>query len=178
MHLDRARRIQRRGWWRNGTPVYPLSHHQSLLSELRLRATTAKTRALDLAFEPEASAADEEERTAKEALDSLIANIGQLTALDNALLLGPDLKVIGAGFAVPTEAVTPTVHVAQDLQGMPGGVYDINKHGSRHRAAASFAYNNPEGLIFLVSHDGPLRCLIRPPKQEKTLLWNLRLFEI
>ncbi|MCY1077319.1 putative sensor domain DACNV-containing protein [Archangium lansingense] len=159
-------------------PVYPLSHHQSLLSELLRRATTAKTRALDLAFKPEASAADEEARTAKEALDSLIANIGQLTALDNALLLGPDLKVIGAGYAVPTKAVTPTVHVAQNLQGTPGDVYDIDQHGSRHRAAASFAFANPGGLVFLVSHDGPLRCLIRPSEEKETiLLWNLRLLE-
>jgi hypothetical protein len=103
-----------------------------------------------------------------------------LTALDNALLLGPDLKVIGAGYAVPTpDADTPRVHIAQDLQGTPGDVYDINQHGSRHRAAAWFAVNNPGGLVFLVSHDGPLRCLIRPSKDEKTLLlWNLRLFEI
>jgi hypothetical protein len=166
-------------------PFYSLSHNQSLHSELLRQATTAKTHALSLAFKrlpeelEEARAAEEEERTAKEALDSLIANIGQLTALDNALLLGPDLKVIGAGFAVPTEADTPTVHVAQDLQGTPGHVYDINQHGSRHRAAAWFAYNNPGGLAFLVSHDGPLRCLIRPSKEEKTLLlWNLRLSEI
>jgi hypothetical protein len=166
-------------------PFYLLSHNQSPHSELLRQATTAKTNALSLAFKrlpdelEEARAAEEDERTAKEALDSLIANIGQLTALDNALLLGPDLKVIGAGYAVPTKAVTPTVHVARDLQGTPGDVYDINQHGSRHRAAASFAFDNPGGLVFLVSHDGPLRCLIRPSKEEQTLLlWNLRLLEI
>ncbi|TQF10444.1 hypothetical protein FJV41_39455 [Myxococcus llanfairpwllgwyngyllgogerychwyrndrobwllllantysiliogogogochensis] len=165
-------------------PFYSLSHNQSLHNELLQQVTTAKTHAFRLAFTnipdelQEARAAEEDARTAKEALGSLIANIGQLTALDNALLLGPDLKVIGAGYAVPTAAVTPSVHVAQDLQGTPGDVYDINQHGSRHRAAASFAHDNPGGLVFLVSHDGPLRCLIRPPKEEKTLLWNLRLLEI
>ncbi len=82
-------------------------------------------------------------------------------------------------YGLPTKADTPPVHVAQDLQGTPSrDVYDINQHGSRHRAAAWFAFNNPGGLVFLVSHDGPLRCLIRHPKEEKTLLWNLRLFEI
>lgn len=169
-------------------PFYSLSPHQSLHSELFLQAKRAKTRAVSLALNrlpddhsnlEEERVADEEARTAKEALDSLIANIGQLTALDNALLLGPDLKVIGAGYAVPTKADTPTVHVAQDLQGTPGGVYDIDQHGSRHRAAASFAFANPGGLVFLVSHDGPLRCLIRPSEEKETLLlWNLRLLEI
>ncbi|MFY0570061.1 putative sensor domain DACNV-containing protein [Archangium lansingense] len=166
---------------------YSLSPHLSLHSELFRQAKRAQTRAVDLALNrlpddhsnhEEEMAADEEARTAKEALDSLIANIGQLTALDNALLLGPDLKVIGAGYAVPTEADTPTVHVAQDLQGTPGGEYHINQHGSRHRAAASFAFKNPGGLVFLVSHDGPLRCLIRPSEEKPVLLWNLRLFEI
>ncbi|MBM7119351.1 putative sensor domain DACNV-containing protein [Archangium primigenium] len=170
-------------------PFYAISHHHSRFGELLLQSTQTQTNAYRLAFarraddhsqSEEERGFHEEVRTTKESLNSLIENVGQLTALDNALLLGPDLKVIGAGFSVPTpKLATPTVHLAQDLQGTPGPVYDINQHGSRHRAATWFAFENPGGVAFLVSHDGPLRCLIRPSAKETTvLLWNLRLHEI
>jgi hypothetical protein len=111
----------------------------------------------------------------EEELDSLVDNIGQLTAVDNALLLGPNLEVVCAGYPIPNQGERFDVHEARSLQGELGAPYAIGQHGSRHRAASVFAYKHPGGLVFVASQDGPLRCLYRPPGQESVLLWSLRL---
>jgi hypothetical protein len=169
-------------------PTYPVSlDYRTLLNKRLQDFAAARKHAFGVAWarvsqntplpEEEAEAREAEETT-KETLASLVENIGRLTAMDNALLLGPELEVLGAGFAVSTpEEQTPTVYEARDPQGTPGPVYDIGQHGSRHRAAVWFAHQNPGGLVFMVSQDGPLRCLIRPSPDSATLLWNLRLAE-
>jgi len=111
----------------------------------------------------------------EEELEALVGTIGQLTTVDNALLLGPNLEVICAGYPIPTQGQKPTVYETQTLSGEPCEPYDIGQHGSRHRAAASFANQHPGGLTFVASQDGPLRCLHRPSGEDKVLLWNLRI---
>jgi hypothetical protein len=112
----------------------------------------------------------------RDALRSVIESVGQLTAVDNALLLGPNLEFLGAGFHIPTFRETrPRVRTALDFKGTPGSDYDLGHHGSRHQAAASFAYHNPGGLVFIASEDGPLRCMLRLPEQDHVLLWHIRL---
>ncbi|HYO55789.1 hypothetical protein [Archangium sp.] len=169
-------------------PAYPIARSSRTLLSTKLREfAVARRRSFELRSKHrEDSSRTEEERMAlkaeketKKALDSTIENIGRLTAMDNALLIGPDLEVLGAGFPIPTpQEGTPEVHEALNLQGEPRAPYNISQHGSRHRAAACFAHQNPGGLVFIVSQDGPLRCMLRPSaQQEVVLLWNLRLTE-
>lgn len=169
--------------------AYPISReHRNLLSTKLREYARARHQAFELAWNhpiDDSSRTEEElmaqsaEEEAKNSLDSILENIGRLTAVDNALLFGPDLEIVGAGFPIPTPREgTPELHEAQNLQGTPGARYNISQHGSRHRAAAWFAYQNPGGLVFIVSQDGPLRCMIRPSaQQEMVLLWHLRLAE-
>jgi hypothetical protein len=120
--------------------------------------------------------ADSEVEKAKRSLDSMIESVGYLTAMDNALLLGPDFAVLGAGYPVPVPGdEIPVVHHAKDLHGDKGAPYDLDQHGSRHRAAATFAHQNSGGLVFIVSQDGPLHCMLRPPGEDHVLVWKLRL---
>jgi sensor domain DACNV-containing protein len=172
--------------------AYPLSRaHRTLLNAKLREYASARHEAFELAWKQPIEGYEDPYRTqeelmarsaeedAKNALDSTIENIGRLTAVDNALLIGPDLEILGAGFPIPTPREgAPEVYEAQSLQGTPGALYNISQHGSRHRAAAWFAHQNQGGLVFIVSHDGPLRCMLRPSaQQEMVLLWNLRLDE-
>lgn len=118
-----------------------------------------------------------EQENARHSLDSLIESIGHLTAVDNALLFGPDLAFIGAGYPIPTPPDTIEVHEAKCLKGEWERDFNLDQHGSRHRAAACFAHRHPGGLIFIVSQDGPLRCMLRPTAHQdaSVMLWNIRL---
>ncbi|WP_219629144.1 hypothetical protein, partial [Corallococcus exiguus] len=108
-----------------------------------------------------------------------LEGISRLTVVDNALLMGPDLKIIGVGYQVPIPpGRVPDVYVAKGHQGQQGERYAIAQHGARHRAATWCAHENIGGLVFIVSQDGPLRCMIRPTPDDNVLLWNLKFSEI
>lgn len=128
----------------------------------------------DEEFERAVDDADEEK--AKNDLKELVQNIGRLSNIDNALLLGPDLEVLCAGYSItpdPDNEKIPDVYEADTLEGTPGISFPLLRHGSRHRAAANFAHRFPGGLAFLYSQDGDLRCLHRPIGQKHVLLWNI-----
>lgn len=113
-------------------------------------------------------------REASLELDDILIDIARFSAVDNALLIGPGFEVIGAQFEVPSKDA-PMVHMATDLQGTPGEVYDLRRHGSRHRAAACFAFQYPGSLAVAISADGPIRCFLRREQDEFVLMWELRL---
>ncbi|WP_437326825.1 putative sensor domain DACNV-containing protein [Sorangium sp. So ce381] len=117
--------------------------------------------------------AEDDERRTEDALDALIDNIGQLSTVDNALLLGPNLEILCAGYPIKVSKAALAVYEAVTLEGKRGRRFPLRRHGSRHRAAATFATLFPGGIAFLCSQDGDLRCLLRPPGEEHVLLWNL-----
>lgn len=106
-------------------------------------------------------------------LAALIDNVGQLSTIDNALLLGPELTILCAGYPITGSTTIPKVLQATTLQGDGNEPFPLIRHGSRHRAAANFANKFPGGLAFLCSQDGALRCLHRPVGRDQVLLWNL-----
>lgn len=120
--------------------------------------------------------AQQDKGTEEGALNALIKGIARLTLIDNAVLLGTDLRVFGAGYTVRI-GKRPRVWDAKDVEGHPGAQYPLDQHGSRHRAAASFAAATPGGVAFLASQDGALRCFHRPREQKRTLVWHLRVRE-
>jgi len=156
---------------RNRLKEYVASRN-SLEDLLWKRATPeSDDEALDKAIAHQDKEHDEEE------LDALVDTIGQLTAVDNALLLGPNLEVVCAGYPIPTQEQEEKLAVfeTETLLGELSAPYAISQHGSRHLAAAFFANRHPGGLAFVASQDGPLRCLHRPVGQETIFLWNLRI---
>ncbi|QAT83149.1 hypothetical protein EJ065_1549 [Corallococcus coralloides] len=124
------------------------------------------------------AAAEHDDKVTESDFQALVESIGQFTAVDNALVLGPELEVLCAGYqiALPRSG-PPQVFEARTLQGRPGPHYPIHQHGSRHRAAAVFANQHSGAIVFVASQDGPLRCLHRPPGKKKVLLWSLLLTE-
>lgn len=130
--------------------------------------------------QPDAVAVDlaqNEERRSEDALAVLIESIARFTVVDNALLMGPNLRVICAGYPIVTpRGKAPQVREATNVQGTPGDRYVMGQHGSRHRAAASFASLHPRGLVFVASQDGHLRCFSRLEEADKmVLVWRIQI---
>ena len=117
--------------------------------------------------------AEADEVKAEADLDLLVENVGQFSTIDNALLIGPDLEVLCAGYPIDVSGAPPDVFEASTIQGDPGAPFPLSRHGSRHRAAAVFAHTSPGGIAFLCSQDGDVRCLHRPVNRNYVLLWNL-----
>lgn len=115
-------------------------------------------------------------RRAQVELAELAEDLGRFAAVDNALLLSGDLEVIGSGYPIPVPTVGSgrpiVVEEALDLAASMRVPYPLERHGSRHRAAASFAYNE-RGVAFVVSADGPIRCMLRIG--EVVVMWKMTL---
>lgn len=144
------------------------------------RAEAGRAAGTEAPEDPESkkAAAEHDDKSTESDFHALVESIGQLTAVDNALVLGPELEVLCAGYqiAIPRSG-PPQVFEARTLQGRPGPHYPISQHGSRHRAAAVFANQHSGAIVFVASQDGPVRCLHRPPGKKKVLLWSLLLTE-
>jgi hypothetical protein len=105
---------------RAALPVYQIPKpHSALLSESIRAAMAAEfelltlkwqaapvgssdKRVVDAKEEEEIASAQMERDDARRSLDSIVESIGHLTAVDNALLLGSDLALLGAGYPIPT----------------------------------------------------------------------------
>jgi hypothetical protein len=97
--------------------------------------------------------------------------IGRLTAVDNAVLIGPGFRIVGAQYEVPSDS-SPDVYEALNPQGDAGPKY-VKRHGSRHRAAACFVDAGEGRIAILSSADGPLRCFMKV--NGNVVMWHIRL---
>lgn len=109
----------------------------------------------------------------KDAVDTALDDIAQLAAIDGAVLVGPGLKVFGAGYLIPSD---PNVRVHKALDpGMTSTEPLPERHGARHQAAFSFADKNPGGVAFVVSEDGPVSCATKV--EDRVVVWPVRILE-
>ncbi|NPC70431.1 hypothetical protein HPP05_11795 [Corallococcus exiguus] len=110
------------------------------------------------------------------AVDAVTDDIARLTAMDGALLLGPNLHIFGAGYKETTSATLP-LYEASDAAGtmISPNEYSLGLHGTRHRAAVSFVASTG-GFAFIASEDGPLKCLIHDGS--RILFWRIRFPEL
>ncbi|MBA3456361.1 MAG: hypothetical protein H0T42_24890, partial [Deltaproteobacteria bacterium] len=119
--------------------------------------------------------ARESRERSRRALQSAIEDVARMSAIDGAVLAGPSLNIYGAGYLVASKSVAQIdvvlaadVH-GRDLQPMP------SLTAARHKAAYTFAFDNPDGIAFVVSEDGPVRCAMRDG--ERVIVWPVRVPE-
>src|SRR6185503_13504082 len=80
--------------------------------------------------------------------------IANLTAIDGAVVLDKRLGLVGFGAEVSAELPTPSrVWRALDTEGREREADDIEKVGTRHRAAYRFVQVHPQGIALVISHD-------------------------
>lgn len=112
---------------------------------------------------------------AAEELEAAIEDVAQLSAIDGAVLGGPHLAIYGAGYLIPAvQLPAGTVRQALDVS---GDIWDAfpARHGARHGAGFSFAYQNPDAVVFIVSEDGPVSCALR--LGDHVLVWSVAVLE-
>ncbi|QAT87622.1 hypothetical protein EJ065_6093 [Corallococcus coralloides] len=101
--------------------------------------------------------------------------VAGLTAVDGAVLLTHDLKVLGFGCKLPglTNPAPIVIHAPSDPR---HGIepYDLTKRGTRHTSAAVFANKSQGRMAFTVSADGPVACFLRSPRFDAVIHWPVR----
>jgi Probable sensor domain DACNV len=111
-------------------------------------------------------------RSAFEAeLQHTIEEFGSVTALDGATVLNHSLGLVGFGVVLPVVHDVDVVE-AFDPQGTTVGSFPLSNRGTRHRAAITYASQNPGSVVFIASADGPMGCALRPNGSPRTLVWR------
>jgi hypothetical protein len=110
---------------------------------------------------------------AEDALVAAIDDLARLSAIDGALLAGPQLEIYGAGYLVQSNS-TPIVVRSLDVSMKRTKEYPA-QYGARHKAAFAFAHDTPGGVAFVVSEDGPVSCALRVGDQ--VVVWSVRVSE-
>jgi hypothetical protein len=120
-------------------------------------------------------AAREARERASEALEAAIDDLARLSAIDGAVLAGPALEVYGSGYIIRARNdSTFEVRRALDIGG--DELENVPAHyGARHSSAYRFAFDNPDGVAFVVSEDGPVSCAMR--RGNEVIAWPVRVSE-
>jgi hypothetical protein len=87
--------------------------------------------------------------------------LGRLAANDGAVLIEPGFQIVAAGFfEKKREEKVPEPQWWKDAAGT---VPSDRKHrgGGRHRAGFRFAWEHEGSVVFIVSSDGPVTCVLR-----------------
>ena len=105
--------------------------------------------------------------------ERVIEELGRLTAIDGAVLLSRSLALVAFGVILPVRqqvgVVTATTRETRhDLR-----YDDLGSHGTRHRAAATYAAEHPGSVVFIASEDGHVSCLLREHSDTPVRLWRL-----
>ena len=97
--------------------------------------------------------------------------LGRLTAIDGAVLLNRDLALMAFGVILPVGRSIP-VEEQHGAHQAPKPL-DFDSRGTRHRAAATYAAENPGSVVFVASEDGQVSCLLRERSTATVRLWHL-----
>lgn len=148
----------------------PSHRYRTLLFQIleRVSAVTSKATVAWSDFALDASPEFERLEHAVFELSRLIAN---LTAIDGAVVLDKRLGLIGFGAEVSAELPAPSrVWRALDTEGRQLEVDDIEKMGTRHRAAYRFVQDHPRGLAIVVSKDGGVSFVVN--RDQQVVVWE------
>jgi hypothetical protein len=83
--------------------------------------------------------------------------IASLTAVDGAVVLTDQLRIIGFGAEVRVSSGTDTVHVAEDAEGENLSQAPFTGFGTRHRSSFRFVESMEPAVAFIFSQDGGIK---------------------
>lgn len=111
-------------------------------------------------------------RDARDATESHSRTVAGMAAVDGAVLLTHELKVLGFGCKLPgLNGPPPSVLRAPDSPNDKPAAYDLTMRGTRHTSAAVFAATQPGRMAFTVSADGPAACFTWSPRHNAVVHW-------
>ena len=92
-------------------------------------------------------------------LAMLLQSVGDLSAIDGAVVIDEELKVIGFGAKLQVELEDFEFIAIDALSGVHETVSYANLGGTRHQSAARFVHQNHDAMAFVASQDGRLTLL-------------------
>jgi hypothetical protein len=97
--------------------------------------------------------------------------IADLSTIDGAVVLGPELEILGFGAKIDLKATEDfAVTLAENYQGEGKNANTLLQSlGTRHRSAAWFCFQNPDTIAVVISEDG-IVCMHK--SEEILLLWR------
>ena len=96
-----------------------------------------------------------------------------LASVDGALVLGPDLTLIGFGAHITySDPIDVRVLRVREFLERTGEVASLRTLGTRHNSAARFCWNVPATIGFIVSQDGIVTCLHREVGADALTMWR------
>lgn len=97
--------------------------------------------------------------------------IGNLAAIDGAVVLDKRFGLLGFGAEVSAELPSPReIWRALDAEGEHTRPAEIEAVGTRHRAAYRFINDHPTGLAIVISHDGGVSFVAQ--REGKIVFWE------
>lgn len=102
-------------------------------------------------------------------IEEIVDAYAHLARIDGALILTTELNVIGFGAQIQGD---PIEKAYRSLNSLSSKIeeYDLKKFGTRHNAAARFAYGIEGTLVSVVSEDGIPSFFMR--KKDKLIIWR------
>jgi hypothetical protein len=102
--------------------------------------------------------------------ERVVEEIGGLSGIDGATLLNRNLALVAFGLVLPTSGEPEIIDVTEPTQPRPTSFAD---RGTRHRASAVYAAENPGSIVIVASEDGQVSCLLREESRAPLRLWQL-----
>ena len=93
-------------------------------------------------------------------LESLLRQVGELSAIDGAVVMNEELRILGFGAKLMFDADDFQVHQVNALTGESNSISYKALGGTRHQSAACFVRQHPEAMVFVASQDGRLTLFV------------------
>jgi hypothetical protein len=135
-------------------PDEPTQRYRTLLFQI-LDAVTAGSSKPSVGWTDFAASPSSELERLEQAVFELSRAIANLASIDGAVVVDKRFALLGFGAEVSAELPTPdTVWRALDADASELQPDDVERVGTRHRAAYRFVHDHPPGLAIVISHDG------------------------
>ncbi|MFY7952647.1 MAG: putative sensor domain DACNV-containing protein [Armatimonadaceae bacterium] len=95
--------------------------------------------------------------------------IASLTAVDGAVVLTDQLRIIGFGAEVRVSTGTDTIYSATDAQGTDLSPVPFTSYGTRHRSSFRFVESMEPAVAFILSQDGGIKAAIMV--DDRVVMW-------
>ena len=96
----------------------------------------------------------------RDLLDTLLRSIGDLSAVDGAVVVAENFSVLGFGAKLQGDAGDFDVLVLDVLNGELSTISHAELGGTRHQSAARFVNQHHEAMVFVASQDGRLTLFV------------------
>jgi hypothetical protein len=107
---------------------------------------------------------------ARTALEGAIGLISSLTRVDGAVLMTPNLQVVGFGCEITVPRSASRVYLARAASGSGRKKIELETFGTRHRSVVRYCNAVPGSVGFVVSQDGHVRGITKVGND--VLLWD------